>query len=463
MKRIFVLSTLTATLLAVFFGTQFSFLLDRTVSLSTIAESLQGERWFVLKLLHDPIGAYHTTNQRDGDGNWRFSSSMTFQLKDGEPTTIKEELLFSGDLPHELLAADQYRQKSHGQTHKSSIRRKDKALVGGVEAIPLQGDLTLADYLGIESWIRNHKPTAGENHTVQQLDFDHMRLRSLSWTVKNKSPQGYIIESNDQSQSTTIELDSNLVPQQFRISDFLMIDRVPNAKAAMIWRDSRSLFHSTDLKIELNSPIQKHESLSRLILSIESDAGDLGRWGNLADENLFIESVAARKFRAVPNDIIQAKRETIHYPTSAPSVKALAQNNVFDLINPRLLAEALTHFVHRYLEYDETRNIQSVIDTISTRQGDCADYANLFTTLGRSLGLPTETVIGIAYNENQEAFSLHAWNRVAIDGHWEEFDPTWNQVSPDASHIPLPEGNAIALMSLMPSLRFELVEAEYFQ
>ena len=54
-----------------------------------------------------------------------------------------------------------------------------------------------------------------------------------------------------------------------------MIDRVPNAKAAMIWRDSRSLFHSTDLKIELNSPIQKHESLSRLILSIESDAGDL--------------------------------------------------------------------------------------------------------------------------------------------------------------------------------------------
>ena len=77
--------------------------------------------------------------------------------------------------------------------------------------------------------------------------------------------------------------------------------------------------------------------------------------------------------------------------------------------------------------------------------------------------MPTETVIGIAYNENQEAFSLHAWNRVAIDGHWEEFDPTWNQVSPDASHIPLPEGNAIALMSLMPSLRFELVEAEYFQ
>ena len=462
MKRFIVFSILAAALFAAFTAARLIYVSNETVSLPTMAKLFEGERWFVLRLLLQPIGSYQTTNKQGSDGNWHFSSTMVFRLQEGDPTTIKEDLVFSGHLPYQLISADQYRQKANGQTHQSTIRRKGDLLVGGSEDLPLQGDFTLSDYLGIESWIRNSQPTIGESSSVQQLDFDHMRLRRITWTVKEENAEGYIIESNNHSQATTIKLGPELVPQQFRISDFLVIDRVPNAEAAEIWHRSPSLFHDADLQIPLNTSIQKHESLSHLTLSLESNAEDLGPWADIANEHLLIESKAARELPAELDDIEHARRETIHYPKSAPSVQHLSQNRLFQLNTPRLQAEALTLFVHQYLQYDETQNIQSVIDTISSRRGDCADYANLFTTLGRSLGLPTQTIIGLAYNANLEAFSLHAWNRVAIDGNWQEFDPTWNQISPDASHIPLPQGNAIALMSLMPSLRFQLVNAEYF-
>jgi len=160
-------------------------------------------------------------------------------------------------------------------------------------------------------------------------------------------------------------------------------------------------------------------------------------------------------------DELIARQETVHFPTSASSVRRLAAQATRGIDDPLGQAQALTHFVNGYVRYTDTPGVQSVVDTIHARTGDCADYANLFTTLARANGIPARTVIGLAYNEDVLSFALHAWNEVGIDGWWVAMDPTWGQTKLDATHLQLPEGNAIASLLHMPALRFRLVEATY--
>ena len=47
-------------------------------------------------------------------------------------------------------------------------------------------------------------------------------------------------------------------------------------------------------------------------------------------------------------------------------------------------------------------------------------------------------VTGIAYlGDTEQAFGLHTWNQVRLNGRWRSVDPTWNQLRADASHIQL--------------------------
>jgi hypothetical protein len=90
-----------------------------------------------------------------------------------------------------------------------------------------------------------------------------------------------------------------------------------------------------------------------------------------------------------------------------------------------------------------------VLALLDTPEGDCSEYADLLTTLARSLGIPARTVFGLAYQDGAEpAFRFHAWNELALDGRWMPADPTWNQVQIDATHIPMPLDVATALQLL---------------
>ena len=97
--------------------------------------------------------------------------------------------------------------------------------------------------------------------------------------------------------------------------------------------------------------------------------------------------------------------------------------------------------------------------------GDCTEYADLFTTLARSLDIPARTVFGLAYADREEpAFAFHAWNEVSMDETWRPVDPTWNLLRVDATHIPLPSnrGAALALITGATKLSFSVLEVDYF-
>ena len=76
----------------------------------------------------------------------------------------------------------------------------------------------------------------------------------------------------------------------------------------------------------------------------------------------------------------------------------------------------------------------------TTRKGVCQDFANLFITLGRLLGLPARYVCGYIFTGNngtQRAGSdaSHAWVQLYIpEIGWKGFDPT-NGVLPQTDHV----------------------------
>ena len=95
------------------------------------------------------------------------------------------------------------------------------------------------------------------------------------------------------------------------------------------------------------------------------------------------------------------------------------------------------------------------------RSGDCTEFADLYTTLARAVGLPSRTVVGLAYQASAGTFALHAWNEVAIDGHWRGVDPTWGRTRLAATYFALPVDNALAVIADLPHVSFRIVETRY--
>jgi transglutaminase-like putative cysteine protease len=76
----------------------------------------------------------------------------------------------------------------------------------------------------------------------------------------------------------------------------------------------------------------------------------------------------------------------------------------------------------------------------TTKQGVCQDFANIFITLARLLGIPARYVCGYIYtgntgNSRARSDASHAWLQVYIPNiGWKAFDPT-NGVLPTTNHV----------------------------
>ena len=151
------------------------------------------------------------------------------------------------------------------------------------------------------------------------------------------------------------------------------------------------------------------------------------------------------KIMAQPNYISEASqfeisenlKETDFYPIKDPDIIQMAKNATKGIHSKRKKIELLMNFVNNYIIYSKDDYSQwhiSIYNIIKTRNGVCADFAELFTTLARSIGISCKTVSGYALDPNDGFLSGHAWNEVEINGKWYGVDPTWNMWLPTFYH-----------------------------
>ncbi|HAW49526.1 TPA: hypothetical protein DCX16_01045 [bacterium] len=118
----------------------------------------------------------------------------------------------------------------------------------------------------------------------------------------------------------------------------------------------------------------------------------------------------------------------------------------------------IMEWIYKNIRKKPSFSIPSALEVLKNMSGDCNEHSVLFTALTRSLGIPTKMVAGIAYQDGK--FYYHNWCKVFI-GEWVSIDPTFNQLPPDATHIPLIEGDIdkqIGLLGYVGDVKLEVFE-----
>ncbi len=456
----------------------------------------EGERYYRLLMEGAQIGYVHARSWQDNRGDWRFETLTHFSLNREAPVSISDRLVFQAGPPYSLSAAEHWNRRG-GAAPEGVILQSDGATTTTtfmhgteVEARPAGWTYRLGDYLGLEGWLAGGQPQPGDRFTARMLDFDRGTPVSRTFRVLERNSTGYLIASPAPLRATTIQLDGRLVPLELSMAGVFLASRATREDALA----ARTPLHLTSYGIPLDRGLENPAQIEHLRL-IGGGGLDLNRiWPRArrqAGEWRLDLSANPVSGTGAPADALAA---TLNYPINHPQVVRLARRAVGTNTDPGEQLSLLVDFVHNYIAYRPQGPQRTVLETITERNGDCTEYANLLTTLARSIGLPARTVMGLAYGESrrlqpvhaspsydgrlerdnrafdvasdyshQPRLAFHAWNEVAVDDIWRAVDPTWNQTRADATHLPMPDNQAALLQSMQGqnALTFRVDEVNY--
>ncbi len=433
------------------------------------AYALEGSRWYKLELQDRHLGYWRTDTTRDVDGKWTFTSEQRFALNPGDPVTMTTRRVFSARPQHALQYAESWqdrRQWSQGtQIERTGTGYRARLLRQrvGESADTTQLDWTygLADYLNFEVWLAQDERHAGDARVVPTLDFDRLQVVPKKFQVVARNEAGYLIKNPAPFAATTIQLDAEFATVELKVAGLFDLRRATKQAALA----PRSTLQSASYFIPTDTPLRDHTQIARIRLGISSDSPIDALWSAMEEvDGQWTMTLNANPVSTHP-DAASAPAATLAYPSNHAKITQLANLAVADSANDAAKVRALTAFVNQYLSYKPGTAPRGVLALLDNPVGDCTEFADLFTTLARSLGLPSRTVFGLAYSEQEQpAFAFHAWNEVAVHNVWQAVDPTWNQTRVDATHLPLPQDEAAALQLLTGSLQlqFSVQDVVYF-
>ena len=460
------------------------------------AVRMEGERWYRLSMEGAQIGYVHTRAWQGSRGGWRFETLTHFSLNREAPVSISDQLIFQAAPPYSLDSAEHWNRRGdtapEGVVLQTDGATATTTFVRGTDSETRPADWTyfLREYLGLEGWLAAEQPKPGDRFTARMPDFNQGEPVRRTFRVLEKNATGYLMESRAPLQATTIQLDGSLAPLELSMAGVFLVSRASRKDALA----ARTPLHLTSYGIPLDQRLENPAQIEHLQL-IGGRGLDLSRiWPGArrgaGEWRLYLTANPISDPEA-PTD---ALLETLQYPIAHPSVTRLARQAVDASTSPGEQLARLVDFVHNYIAYRPRGPERTVLETITERSGDCTEYANLLTTLARSLGLPARTVMGLAYGESRRSqpddpghsftqrrgrdeaqsnslyrygprprLAFHAWNEVAVDGVWRAVDPTWNQVRADATHLPMPDNQAALLQSMQSSnaLRFRVDKVRY--
>jgi hypothetical protein len=144
-----------------------------------------------------------------------------------------------------------------------------------------------------------------------------------------------------------------------------------------------------------------------------------------------------------------------------PKIRAQAAEIVAGERDPWRRAVRIERWVFTSLVKRPVLSINSALEVLARREGDCTEHTALFTALARADGIPARQIAGLVWSEALQGFAYHAWPEVFV-GRWVWMDPTFGQEVADATHIRMhaPGEDWQDVLDSLGRLRVEVVEAE---
>jgi transglutaminase-like putative cysteine protease len=176
------------------------------------------------------------------------------------------------------------------------------------------------------------------------------------------------------------------------------------------------------------------DSKGVLILSINS----------LVQRNFAIQQITSEikyddLILSIPEDIKKYALPSAFSDSDNQYIKIKANEILKESGNDALeIVYNVASYVSENTEYDSAyiNELKPASWVLQNKRGACDEYTNLFIALCRALGIPARYVSGIAYSNEDNAFSPHAWAEVYVGGKWIPYDTTFNQFGwIDVTHI----------------------------
>jgi len=441
-----------------------------------LAQRTLSERAFGVSLKTLPVGQLVQHAHRTRLGDYEYASELAFQLSHAQPVRVTEQRRFQGQPPFQLISANQ-----SDNTNTTTTRVDIAATDEGLSALihrgrsdeqpriqPLEWRYGLTDYLAVEQWLTHSQPVLGASQSFRSIDFSKLDLVTNSWTYlgatgQGTTGQGHLVTKSSPQDDVRMYLDKNFRPLSFSMAGTFELNHVPLEVLPIA---TEPVFHSQTYQISIDKSIDNHTNTSVVTLAVKGNSNLVKGWAGASASNggWLIEGRRGPVRAASPTAMADYGREELSYPISHPTIKRLAAETGLKNLSHSRIAHELTAFVNGFITYDHHSTMQSVLDVAASRTGDCNEYAELFTTLARTLGVPARTVIGLAYTDDPgPAFALHAWNEVLLSEQWHAFDPTWNETVVDATHIVLPsdQGGLLIALTSLQELEFGLVAVQH--
>lgn len=144
-----------------------------------------------------------------------------------------------------------------------------------------------------------------------------------------------------------------------------------------------------------------------------------------------------------------------------PEIIHLAREIIKDETNAFKAAQLINNWVYKNIKKEFSPDISNALLTLHSKKGDCGEHSALAVALLRAVGIPSQTVGGIAYWPDGSGFVFHAWTEVYI-GRWIFMDPTWGETYADATHIILGRGSyekqVGSILNALKRLKIRFVE-----
>ena len=439
---------------------------DNRPLVEQVAHSMVGSAWYKIEQSGNHTGFMRSSVVNTEEDQWALTTLTVFQPIGGLPTKITQRLTFAGSGQYQMTSA-LYTRTSVSNTTSIQIDLIDEhyegtlARQGSKEPLRLDWQFSLLDQLALEIQLLTKAAKPGTTFTTEFINFENLSIGQNQRSLVSQGDEGYVFSNTKEGSTSTTYLDSDMLAISASISNVFIVKRSTKELATVVNPLIKPLDdrHISNHSIPLDERLKKHEHLKHLKLGLTASGQT-----SLQALNLPPTLTHTKSSDISASDANAFVQSTLRIPSENEKIIRILESMDMTASDSALIA-ALVSTTHQQLTYADNQPAGSVLTALSLGQGECTDFADLFTTLARAAGLPARTVFGIAYsNSDHPSFMFHAWNEVLANGQWQGVDPTWNQVRLDATHIKLSDdlGAALLFASYSKGVRLKVLEQSYF-
>ena len=424
------------------------FVLDRSGVKQYIA-SMEGDYWYEITDRGRGIGYLNEEISLTEDGISIFSL-LDYSINGSDSVSSEKRLLFSTSRPYHLIKGSE--KKGHGETainlsidlnpEKENRWEPNSYLIkltangeSSTETTTASINFLDLNRLSYAVFSGLDKNNMTENHQI--FDFSSLSNRIVESELITKSSESVMIESRVDSVMHRLTFSKLGILERSEFGSQYSIQKSTEREVTQSLSDGAFVADSNAFpKIHLDRMLADPSKIKELSLKLNSNNADYKVFRNTLPIALSTQIGDRKKYSSSEQPRLPTN-QTATFLTRHPKILKILeefqhQKSSIDNVS------ALIAFIHELVDYEDIPDSQGVLETLNSGRGDCTEFADLFTTLARSIGIPTQTVFGIVYEAaGIPKMAFHAWNEVEINEKIIEIDPTWQQIPADGSHIRL--------------------------